>query len=378
MTLVRAVRDDDHFPEYGLIVLRDDGYDGDDDGEGILEEYDSEAHPGGTVAVAGEGWLYANATSDGTAVRLELHDAEPPLELDTWEDVMETPLLVRGGVVALEALTGGGLGPELELPGAGRYRVRVARRWAEGVAEWALCFWADPGGTEPPRFLRRKVPAVAAPPSDWDDLLPHEPRALLWFMDAVQREHGAVTVALLEAWGREHGRGADWLDRPLWPEPASGEPDPYSAAQRSEITDLAAQLGVQDPATLRGFLPFHRAAGLLAGDLAAGFRVVEVPPSARKVLRLLPERLAFMDLRADIARYAKLAADLTALARWSAGGVLEASSADLADRLLTEPWLVDEALDFAAAKGLLEVGSDASGRLTLAFPYEDGPDDEGF
>lgn len=366
MGLVRAVDDDEYVPEYGMLVVRDIedadyGFFG-----GVLSEHGTDAHPGGTIAHAGWGWLRGSGSDDEAAVRLEFHDSEPPDDRSNWADVVETPYWSGTGEVRLAFVTGDADGESLLLDGQGHYRVRVSRQ----DSVWCLRFWAVPEPADGPRWLVRSEPAVPDEPSGWDEVLPFEVMELYLAMAAV---HGPVTVEKIVAIGRTWHKPATWLDDLLWPEPLPGldaeayaERVEYQAEQRAALADVARQLGVAVPRTLREAFPLLTAAGLITGDAVAGFELVVDPPRARDLLNLSPEALAAMAESHAFQRYTALASDVVSIVAWSSSDAMAIVTAEeLAERLLVPVDEVMEALAYADDAGLVKVDPLPNGTLTL-------------
>ncbi|GAA2814009.1 hypothetical protein [Crossiella cryophila] len=148
---------DDYLPEYSTLVVIDAFRGGDPEppeGGEQLTDGALDLLPGGTVAVAGWGWLHGNAFDGYHRVALELHDAAPPPERVAWTEVVETPYLSYSGFVGLTFLTGGLIEEGLDLGAPGAYRVRVSSRAAQDQGLlWRLQFW--PAEPEPPRWYAR-------------------------------------------------------------------------------------------------------------------------------------------------------------------------------------------------------------------------------
>lgn len=106
MSLLRTYEDDDYWPEYSTLMIRDH-WDHDLETEPrpdleLLGEHTDHAQPSGTVARAGDGWLRAMAGDADHLVRLEVHDGVPPDDLAAWDDVVETPYHSDVGAVVLD------------------------------------------------------------------------------------------------------------------------------------------------------------------------------------------------------------------------------------------------------------------------------------
>jgi hypothetical protein len=128
--LLRSLADEDYWADHGLPVIRDEATD--DPGpelEELLEENATDAQPGGTIATAGFGWLWAKTSGadDEHHVRLDVHDNVPPDDQSSWPDVVETPYRSDGGIVRLGWMTADGgedpllLGP----PGCTAFALRA-------------------------------------------------------------------------------------------------------------------------------------------------------------------------------------------------------------------------------------------------------------
>jgi hypothetical protein len=207
--LLGSLQEEEYTAEYGILVLYDH-WRGDADGREpdlgpgldpeLLELTAARVQPGGTVAHAGTGWLWARASSQDTyhVTRLESHDGPPADDHGDWDEVLETPYWSSTGAVQLGLLTGGPDpdGPALPIGRPGRYRVRVScvrdprvpgsdeyrsapRRTPPGFPGpqlltaadedgafdegdvWRLQFWPTPADREPPHWLARTEPVTA-------------------------------------------------------------------------------------------------------------------------------------------------------------------------------------------------------------------------
>jgi hypothetical protein len=160
VALLGAVADDEYQPEFSTLVVRDAGWGSFPAGEELLGE-DGYAHiSSGTIACAGNGWLWAGIGDECHRVRLEAHDRRPIDDASVWSDVLETPYGSATGAVELTSMTGRPNAPTVELGRPGRYRVRVSRRPADDEGDvWRLQFWPD-AGTAPAQWLARSRPAV--------------------------------------------------------------------------------------------------------------------------------------------------------------------------------------------------------------------------
>ncbi|WP_262061181.1 hypothetical protein [Streptomyces sp. STR69] len=175
MPLLRAVDNDDYWPEYGTFVIRDVPWlnrSGPQVGE-LLAEFAVETQPSGSFARAGDGWVEGVAADSQHTVRIEVYDAPPDDDdLSEWDDVMETPF-VSSGLVSLALVVAGPVGEPIRLGPPSAYRILFARRpltagddprgWP---CEYRLRFWPVDAPGEPPRWLRRSAPLVDARPAD--------------------------------------------------------------------------------------------------------------------------------------------------------------------------------------------------------------------
>jgi hypothetical protein len=387
MGVVRRYRNDEHWPEYGTLVLRDAPTEGQRAGsteperDGPPWDYPPEVQPSGTVARAGAGFLEGAARDAYQVVRLELHDAPPPDDRTDWDDVLETPYLSRTGAVGLTYVTGGGGSPDLDLGQPGRYAVRVAvRAGGSDGDEWCLRFWPDPDAStvDIPRYLVRRRPATGAGRDGWEDVVgwPVQPIRL-----AVAAATGTgVTVEQIDAWGVAHHRSPGWLDAPLWPQPPVLPPtghadlDAHAEQRRQEglarnaqeaavLAGIAAQLGVAAPGVGRDLIPLLAAAGLLVVDDSGGqprYRPGQ-PRRVQDVLDLPPDRVRQLEQRNATERYRSFATDLVSVAVWAPDRPAVSTVDALATRLLATPAEVRATLRYAAEVGQLVVQSDGDG-----------------
>jgi Family of unknown function (DUF6042) len=406
MALLREHTAAEYWADHGILVIRDRDGELDFETAGLLWEGATDAQPGGTIAHAGAGWLWASTSSADAEheVRLELHDGPPPDDRAEWDDVMETPYLSLGGTVGLSVMTGGDWDEDTLLVGPpGRYRVRVSCRRQPDTENrgdeehwpgdtWRLQFWAAPGDDEPPRWLARSTPAVPDELPLFDQMA-FDPEVVN-VLDGAQiaaRQHpdGAsaaqIAAARLNAeeYGGETGPGA-----PLWPplpRPplTTGHPDRDAveaqlhaelladrASRERELAEMAARLGVSPPVTVADALALLVRVGLLTVHEDAGeprYRVPAEPPRMRDVLDLPAEQAAAIDKQEMFYRCASAASDLVAVALWSeAAG--DDTVADLAERLLMSYEEVRAALRHAEQEQLLRVDgdpADAASQLTL-------------
>lgn len=382
--MLRSVVDEEYLPEFSTLVVRDKHLFGQYDGvPERLTESAFGAQPGGTVAVAGAGWLKAAATGDYHEVRLEAHDSEPSADTSEWLDVLETPYLSVNGSIGLSTVTGGDIeGEPLLLGDPGRYRVRVSRRGHPDSGDiWRLQFWPVTE-TASPRWLARDRPAVQEPRDRWQSVLGHTAYEPVWVVNGADSGAGA-TVAEIEAWCVAHGRRSGWLDDPIWSappvEPPTGDADldaeaarrrstavTYNEQERARLAGIARQLGVPAPSSRRDLLSLLVAAGPLTYDEStARYRRATPPPLVRDVLELSPE-----ELRAELGserfdRYCCVTADLVAVVMWSPDHRLRISRADLASLLLTSPEEADAVATYALDTNSLTGSHDLGGLIDL-------------
>lgn len=363
------VEEDEYSPEFGTLVVRDSGQPL--SRGALLDEYATDAQPGGTIVRAGNGWLEGAAGDACHRVRLEYHDSPPDGDRD-GDDVVETPFRSATGVVCLEYVTGGAVSAGLTLGGPGGYRVLVTRRSGEDDEDtWLLRFWPDSEPLAPPRWFARRDPPVRPADPGWQEVLGGEAATLVSIIMQVD----TATVEALDAWGRQHSRPAGWLDQPVWAAPRAplptGHPDLDDEArqrhrdqvaevdrQQADLDGIAAQLGVSAPRTRRHLLDALVVAGVLVLEQDR-YQVAADPPRAQDVLDLPRDRVAALN-RKQARRFASLASDIISIAAWT-GSPAQATVDDLASRLLVMPEDVRGALEFAATEGLLDV----SGDLTL-------------
>ncbi|MEU2615956.1 hypothetical protein ABZ570_30955 [Micromonospora sp. NPDC007271] len=386
MAVVRAFEDDEYLPEYGLVVLRDPDGPGErgDDPE-LPRDGEREDEPTGTFAGAGSGWITCQAGDGYHVVRLELHDAPPPADHASFDEVLETPYRASSGGLSLTVLTGGAGPVDLELGGAGCYRVRAACRRGDtedGFGDrWLLRFWRDES-PEPPVWLARARPAVGPGYDGWRSELPYDQMELAAIVNAAAREHGGpVTVEHIDDWGRAHSRPPGWLEAPLWQPPREplttghADLDQRNAAQRAEVVarlagqqrrldEIAAELGVPPVRRKRDVLPLLAAAGILVSEGRDGYRAGR-PARVDTVLSLPPDRVRAVRLQDARSRYGSLAEDLHAVLRWASRVPLETTAAELAERLLVSEAALHDGLAFAEQIGLLHVDGEEPLRLWL-------------
>lgn len=107
--------------------------------------------PGGVVLSTGGNDFYPEVT-------LEAWSAEPPVPAEPWEVTEETGFTAPSGSVQVRDLQNAPSGQEAELGAPGAYRVRACSRgraeaealvghelYYEGVEEWLLQVWPEPG-----------------------------------------------------------------------------------------------------------------------------------------------------------------------------------------------------------------------------------------
>jgi Family of unknown function (DUF6042) len=403
MALLREHTADEYWADHGILVVRSQGEG--DENAGILGEGATGTQPGGTIAHAGAGWLWARTSSGDRehVVMLEAHDGPPPDDPAGWDDLMETPFLSDSTTVALGLLTGGDYDEHTLLLGRpGYYRVRVSclRQPDEagdtGDTEepegdtWRLQFWPAPGDPEPPRWLARGEPAVSEFSYEWDEVLDPEIREVLWAAQSAAREHpdGASAAQIAADKPAQSSRAETGPDAPLWPplpRPplTTGHPDQDAfearlhaefAAERVEreraAAEMAARFGLPAPVTVGDVLPLLAALGLLILHQDGGeprYLAPGVQPRARDVLDLPAGRLAELDEQQMFYRYCAPATDLVAVTMWTPAG-RAGTVADLAGRVLMPTGEVRATLRYAQRQQLLRVdgdpGDDAS-QLTL-------------
>jgi hypothetical protein len=179
VAVLRTYADEQYRADHGLLVIRDKRLaDPDPATPELLTENAVEAQPGGTIAVAGAGWLWARTSSadDHHHVLLEAHDGVPPDDRSGWDDVTETPYLSDGGTVELGWLLGEGGEGSLPLGPPGLYRARAScRRERDDEGDtWRLQFWPVHAVPEPPRWLARGEPAAGDQGSGWEEVLDYD------------------------------------------------------------------------------------------------------------------------------------------------------------------------------------------------------------
>ncbi|MEV6638189.1 hypothetical protein AB0M54_46465 [Actinoplanes sp. NPDC051470] len=157
MAVMRAFETDDYHPDYGILILADtnQAWDPNEDPQ-MPHHRDRGDMPTGAFAGSGAGWVAAQAPdlSDHT-VRIELHDVPPAAERAHFDEILETPFRSSSGELTLTDLTGGYGEADLHLGDTEWFRVRVARRPADGDGYyWLIQFWPDPTRELPAWFAR--------------------------------------------------------------------------------------------------------------------------------------------------------------------------------------------------------------------------------
>ncbi|WP_199517234.1 hypothetical protein [Nucisporomicrobium flavum] len=157
MAVVGYVRDDEYWPEFSTVVVRDGVMAGDDeyvcppkalDEGGLRIGF-------GTIGRAGAGWMQLVCTSGPQRVILEVHDQRPPPVGAEWAEAFETPYRSGSASVGLTHMTDGWAQQAVSLPSGEKYRVQVSHRWLQaGGGEWRLRWWPQ-HRERPPRWLRR-------------------------------------------------------------------------------------------------------------------------------------------------------------------------------------------------------------------------------
>ena len=372
MTLVEAVEIDDYCPDYSLLVLVDPNVQWDDEDPEVPRYRDRGDQPTGTFAGTGAGWITAQAPDLADhAVRLELHDSPPPADHGEFDDVLEAPYRSSSGGLSLTTLTGGAGPADCELGEAEWFRVRVARRQAEGSRyRWTLRFWPDPA-LEPPAWLARSGPALGPGDDGWHSALPEWATQIAAVAAGLARRLGApVTPQQVEdGYQAPPLYPAGWLDEPLWPRAPATGPDlsAYLARQakaQRRLDEIAADLGVPAVRRKRDVFPLMAAAGVLVGDATDGYRAGR-PARIDTVLSLPPDQVEAVRRRDLRSRYGLVAEDLEAVLRWAPGPTLVIPAAELAGRLLVSEPELDAAVAYAEEIGLLRVAGEQPMRLRL-------------
>ena len=154
--------------DFGQFYLFDDGAAVDAGSQGFhdspeLQSLDDAVESGRFVGRSGASYL--NVLTPGQwnfrlPLRVEVHDDEPPADLDAWQHVVDVDFDLPTGRMVVAA-SGGGARHVTTLP-AGTYRARVAGRGftelgaagAEGDDVWRLQLWPRTADGEP-HLLRR-------------------------------------------------------------------------------------------------------------------------------------------------------------------------------------------------------------------------------
>lgn len=156
------------YGQYDLVWTPEGGFDGDADAF-----FADQAN--GLVGASSPHGVYAHLSrwGGGSAVRIELLDAEPPLD-DEWEDVVEVSTVVPAGASPAWSSWAGESGGPLDLP-PGSYRLRSSARgrdagaedeFADGVVDhYLLQLWPAPSA--PDAVVRTTSDNAAAFHRDW-------------------------------------------------------------------------------------------------------------------------------------------------------------------------------------------------------------------
>ena len=423
MALLRARETDEYWAEYAVLVVRDRDGEVDCESVGLLGEFATEAQPGGTIALAGVGWLWARASSgDGdNEVRLEAHDGEPPgagglADVGDWDDVMETPYLSSSGTVGLSMLTGGDHDEHtLVLGPPGHYRVRVCCRRPHSTGDagdqepggdtWRLQFWPAPGDPEPPRWLVR-APDIPDDSPEWNDwtLDPEVSCVLRGARIAIGDHPEGASAAQIAAERDTESRSSDTSPGALlWPPQrpplTTGHPDideidartharlaADMAGRQRAVNEMAAGFGLPALVTVGDVIPLLVRMGLLSVSGDGGQRLYRLPagpPEQAAATGRAPSGEApgdrapgDRDEQEIVYASADQAADLVAVTLWTPAGRV-GTVAELADRVLMSPEQVRAALRYAEQEQLLRVVGDpydSASQLTLtALPRREEP-----
>ncbi|MFI6516282.1 hypothetical protein ACIBF1_12050 [Spirillospora sp. NPDC050679] len=160
MALIKAVEIPAHRPGGGVLVVRDawraTAGPAEPQPKGLAEP------PGGafpwSVAASGPGWARAIAALPAVAVRIEVHDAEPPDDRADWDDVVDVSFRSATAHVALDQTMPLPSVAPGQVVGLGFRRARLRLRARRGPHErWALRFWNAMTSPVPdqPRWLAR-------------------------------------------------------------------------------------------------------------------------------------------------------------------------------------------------------------------------------
>jgi hypothetical protein len=348
MAILGTFEEDDHRPESGTLVVRDDGaY----ERRGPFGRHASKTQPCGTIVRTGNGWLEGAAGPGPDVVRMEVHDAAPEDDTTDWEDAVDIPYRSLSGKVGLDYATGGSGGDGFALAGADTYRVRVTRRRVDERARgdrWLLRFWsAEPA---PPRWLKRRETAVRPAEPGWDNLFSHEFGVLLRAVAETQEELGGATIESLRQWFVRRGRG-DWLDHSVR--------DPVPVLMHP--SDFARQFGMPEPDTLVDTLDVFVAAGALVEE-DGSYRKPAVQPNPEDVIDMSDRHRDRIVRQRDHDRFCEFAADLVSVALWNGSTQTLAS---LADRTLVPETDVRATLEWAERQDLLHVTGSLDTTFTM-------------
>lgn len=337
-------------PESGILVVLDVR-----DAMHHEETSDNEAHPVGSIARSGNGWLYAAGGDGPCVVQLQANDDRPGDEdVDGWADVVEVPYQSPSGVVALSDLMDGPGEDHLTLGDPGGYRLRLAHRPlpAEPPRDedsltptdlWQLDFWPVSGEAEPPRWIRRARPPVWAPDPGWGSVLGFQEIEVANVIEWAGKTDG-LSAEEIDAWGADHYRGADWLDQPL-------RQGPRSRPDWPGLAEIAGQVGVPEPTIRRELLPLYLALRMISFD-GLRYRAAEHPPSAEDVVQLPAQAVTFLKASRAVKQYTGYAADIVSVALW---GGTQQTIASLAERTSASEDEVRATLRYAESRGLLQI-----------------------
>ncbi|HEU0102108.1 MAG TPA: hypothetical protein VFR07_07270 [Mycobacteriales bacterium] len=392
MALVGSYVKDEHWPDYGTLVVRDSGWAAEpDDGWDVRLDEHAERGPSvsGGLALAGNGWVRAAANDEYARVELELHDG-PPADSELppgggERSVVEMPYRSIG-TVGVGMLVDGGAAPQLQLGPPGTYRVRVTRlRDAPGVDGdvWRLAFWPAP--VQAPRWLELTRPGPPSADSLWRN---HLPDAALEVLGLLSNADPDAVGTTLEQAVAARGRDAEWLDQPVLAPVGNtlptGHPEVDEAERlgRQEYVEyelrtwraLVGPLGVPVPERQRDLLGVLEAAGLV---IRRGNQVV-VDPHPRfpdQVLALTPEARERDRQNLAMLQHSVLVTDLLHVALWAPGGVHREPLSALGERLQADREAVRGALDYGVNAELLVVGHEGADVLLSAPPVEVDPPD---
>ena len=348
-----------YMPEDGILVVRDVGV-------GIADELsDNDAHPVGTIARSGHGWLYAAGGDGPCVVHLQLHDERPgDDDLDAWDDVVEVPFESLRGVVELSSLMSSAGDEDLRLGEPGMYRVRVAHRALpptplpddeddlQPTDLWHLDFWQVAGAVEPPRWFRRRRPPVSVPDPGWTSLLGLQEIEVANVVEWAGKADG-MTVDEIATWGTDHYRGPNWLDQSLR--------NSHALPGCPNLADIARQVGVRAPRTRRDLLPLYVGLRILTFD-GTRYVAIDDKPMAQDVLRLPVDVVTFLEASQAVKQFTGYAADLVSVALW---GGTEQTVASLAERTLADEDDVRATLRYAEDRKLLQIEQRPPDKLSL-------------